>query len=322
MYIPHYGRETTDRKEKTMSEERVIDIKKGKKNMAPLIVTIAVVVVLAAIAIIASIKIVPAGCTGVVTTFGEVSDTSLTEGLHFVIPFAQKVEIISNKIQIYETTADAVSKDLQAVSTKIAVNYRIRSEASARIFREIGVDYKDVILMPTVQEGMKSVCAKYNAEQLISQRAAVAEEIKVELEGKVSEYGIEIEKFNIVNFDFSKEFNDAIEAKQVAEQNLIKTRTEQNQEIVVAEAEAKKKVIQAEADAKNKVVAAEAEAKAIKAKADAQAEANKTISASLSPTLIQYQIVERWNGVLPKVASSANPLLTLDLDKVENSSDK
>ena len=287
-----------------MSEERVIDIGKGgKKNKVPLIVGIVVIAAIAAVAILSSIKIVPAGCTGVVTTFGEVSDTSLTEGLHFVVPFAQKVEVISNKIQIYEATADAVSKDLQAVSTKIAVNYRIRSEASARIFRDIGVDYKDVILMPTVQEGMKSVCAKYNAEQLISQRASVAEEIKTELEGKVNEYGIEIEKFNIVNFDFSKEFNEAIEAKQVAEQNLIKTRTEQNQAIVVAEAEAKKKVIAAEADAK-----------AIKARADAQAAANKTISESLNPSLIQYQTIERWNGVLPKVAGSANPLIAMDID--------
>ncbi|MBQ9868177.1 MAG: prohibitin family protein [Ruminococcus sp.] len=287
-----------------MSEERVIDIGKGgKKNKVPLIVGIVVIAAVAAVAILSSIKIVPAGCTGVVMTFGEVSDTSLTEGLHFVVPFAQKVEVISNKIQIYEATADAVSKDLQAVSTKIAVNYRIRSEASARIFRDIGVDYKDVILMPTVQEGMKSVCAKYNAEQLISQRASVAEEIKTELEAKVNEYGIEIEKFNIVNFDFSKEFNEAIEAKQVAEQNLIKTRTEQNQAIVVAEAEAKKKVIAAEADAK-----------AIKARADAQAAANKTISESLNPSLIQYQTIERWNGVLPKVAGSANPLIAMDID--------
>ncbi len=287
-----------------MSEERVIDIGKGgKKNKVPLIVGIVVIAAFAAVAILSSIKIVPAGCTGVVMTFGEVSDTSLTEGLHFVVPFAQKVEVISNKIQIYEATADAVSKDLQAVSTKIAVNYRIRSEASARIFRDIGVDYKDVILMPTVQEGMKSVCAKYNAEQLISQRASVAEEIKTELEAKVNEYGIEIEKFNIVNFDFSKEFNEAIEAKQVAEQNLIKTRTEQNQAIVVAEAEAKKKVIAAEADAK-----------AIKARADAQAAANKTISESLNPSLIQYQTIERWNGVLPKVAGSANPLIAMDID--------
>ncbi len=299
---PKMGEKYTDRKELKMAQDNVIDIGKKKKGTAKIVLCIAAVLIVV-IAIISAIRIVPAGCTGVVTTFGEVSDTSLTEGLHFVIPFAQKVEIISNKIQIYEATADAVSNDMQAVSTKIAVNYRIQSEASARIFREIGVDYKDVILMPTVQEGMKSVCAKYNAEQLITKRASVADEIKTELAAKVSEYGIEIEKFNIVNFDFSKEFNEAIEAKQVAEQNYLKTKTEQNQAIVVAEAEAKKKVIAAEADAK-----------AIKARADAQAAANKTIAESLSPTLIQYQTIERWNGVLPKVASSANPLISLDLD--------
>lgn len=309
MYILYRREKQPDRKEKNMSEERVIDIGKGKKSKAPFIVMIVVIALFVLIAVLTSIKIVPAGCTGVVTTFGEVSDTSLTEGLHFVIPFAQKVEIISNKIQIYEATADAVSNDMQAVSTKIAVNYRIQSEASARIFREIGIDYKDVILMPTVQEGMKSVCAKYNAEQLITKRASVADEIKTELAGKVSEYGIEIEKFNIVNFDFSKEFNEAIEAKQVAEQNYLKTKTEQNQAIVVAEAEAKKKVIAAEADAK-----------AIKARADAQAAANKTIAESLSPTLIQYQTIEKWNGVVPKVAGSANPLLTMDLDDYSTSS--
>lgn len=312
MYILKFkGEKTQTERNKTMSDEKVIDIGKGgKKNKVPFIVGIAVAAAIAAIAVLASIKIVPAGCTGVVTTFGEVSTTPLTEGLHFVIPFAQKVEIISNKIQIYEATADAVSNDLQAVNTKIAVNYRIRSEASARIFKDIGIDYKDVVLMPTVQEGMKSVCAKYNAEQLITKRASVADEIKTELEAKVEGYGIEIEKFNIVNFDFSKEFNEAIEAKQVAEQNYLKTKTEQNQAIVVAEAEAKKKVIAAEADAK-----------AIKARADAQASANKTISESLSPSLIQYQTIEKWNGVMPKVASSANPLITLDVDDEKKTTD-
>ena len=151
---------------------------------------------------------------------------------------------------------------------------------------------------------MKSVCAKYTAEQLITDRAQVGEEIKAQLVSKVDEYGIEIEKFNIVNFDFSSEFNEAIEAKQVAEQNLLKTKTEQEQAIVVAEAEAKKKVI-----------AADAEATFIKTKAEAQAEANKTISESLSNELTKYQTIDKWDGVLPKVANDANPLISLDLDE-------
>ena len=160
--------------------------------------------------------------------------------------------------------------------------------------------------MPTVQESMKAVCAKYTAEQLITSRAQLGDEIKSELEKRLSDYGIQIEKFNIVNFEFSKEFNDAIEAKQVAEQNLLKTKTEQQQAIVVAEAEAKKKVISAEADAKS-----------IKTKATAQAQANKTLSASLNDNLIKYQTIDKWDGVLPKVAGSANPLVSLDLNDTD-----
>ena len=167
----------------------------------------------------------PAGNTGVVLTLGKVSETVLQEGFHIKAPFIQSVEVMSNKIQVYETGATAVSKDLQSVSSNIAVNYKIGYESSANIFQKIGRDYQSIILMPAVQESMKSVTARYTAEQLITERAIVGEEIKSTLENKVSEYGIIIEKFNIVNFDFSAEFNQAIEAKQVAEQNLIKTKT-------------------------------------------------------------------------------------------------
>ena len=271
-----------------MSKEKVIDISTRKTGK---IVGICAAAVAAIIVVVSSVSIVPAGCTGVVTTFGKVSDTALNEGLHLKVPFAQRVTTVSNKIQVYQADADAVSKDLQTVNSTIAVNFRIKSASSASIFKNIGSDYENVILMPTVQECMKSVCAKYTAEQLITDRAQVGEEIKAQLVSKVDEYGIEIEKFNIVNFDFSSEFNEAIEAKQV-------------QAIVVAEAEAKKKVI-----------AADAEATSIKTKAEAQAEANKTISESLSNELIKYQTIDKWDGVLPKVANDANPLISLDLDE-------
>lgn len=203
-----------------MSKEKVIDISTRKTGK---IVGICAAAVAAIIVVVSSVSIVPAGCTGVVTTFGKVSDTALNEGLHLKVPFAQRVTTVSNKIQVYQADADAVSKDLQTVNSTIAVNFRIKSASSASIFKNIGSDYENVILMPTVQECMKSVCAKYTAEQLITDRAQVGEEIKAQLVSKVDEYGIEIEKFNIVNFDFSSEFNEAIEAKQVAEQNLLKT---------------------------------------------------------------------------------------------------
>lgn len=241
---------------------------------------------------------VAAGHTGVVVTLGKVSDRTLTEGFHFKAPFVQEVIEVSNKIQVHEGEAPAVSKDLQTVSSVIAVNYRIASAESANIYRNIGPDYESVVLTPALQESVKSVTAKYTAEQLITERTAVGEQIKELLASKVTEYGIQIEKFNIVNFDFSSEFNAAIEQKQVAEQNLLKTKTEQEQAIVIAEAEAKKKVI-----------AAEAEADAILKKAQAQADANELINNSLTELVLENKMLEKWDGAVPRVTGSDSSLL-------------
>ena len=246
--------------------------------------------------------IVPAGHTGVVLTLGKVSQNTMSEGFHLKIPFVQSVVDVSNQIQVYEIDAPAVSRDLQTVSSVIAVNYRIQSAESANIYRNIGGDYEAVILTPAVQESVKSVTAKYTAEQLITERSAVGEQIKDQLSDKVGEYGVQIEKFNIVNFDFSSEFNAAIEQKQVAEQNLLKTKTEQEQAIVIANAEAQKKVI-----------AANAEAEAILAKAQAQADANQLLNDSLTGLVLENKMLEKWDGALPKVNGSDSSLL-LDLD--------
>ncbi|MBR6872165.1 MAG: prohibitin family protein [Ruminococcus sp.] len=290
-----------------MNNNEFVDIKNRKgKPKTGLIALIAVLVIFGIIVLFSAGTVVPAGSTGVVVTLGSVSENTYSEGFHFKIPFVQSVEIVSNKIQVYETDASAVSKDLQTVNSKIAVNFRVRSDASASIYKNIGADYQQVILMPAVQESMKAISAKYNAEQLITNRNQVGQEIKEQLESKVSEYGIQIEKFNIVNFDFSAEFNSAIEQKQVAEQNLLKTRTEQEEQLVIADA-----------DAQKKIKAANAEAAAIKAKADAQAEANKVLTESITDELIRYQMLEKWDGSLPKVSSSANPLISIGLEDLE-----
>lgn len=256
---------------------------------------IAAAAVLVVIVLIASsIVIVPAGSTGVVVTLGKVSEGVLSEGLHFKIPFVQTVEKMTNKIQKEEVEAAAVSKDLQSVNSVIAVNFRIGPNDNAKIYKNIGRDYQSVVLLPAVQESIKSVSAKYTAEELITMRAQVGEETKQSLEEKVSDYGIIIDKFNIIDFDFSAEFNNAIEAKQVAEQNLLKTQTEQEQAIVIAEA-----------DAKQKVIAAQAEAEAIAAKAEAQADANKLLTQSLSELIVEYEKIQKWDGKLPTVTGGA-----------------
>lgn len=268
-------------------------VKRGFKGVKWIVIGIAAIVLCAS-----SFTVIPAGHTGVVMTLGKVSETSFQEGFHLKIPFVQSVEVMSNKIQVYETPASAVSKDLQTVSSTIAVNYRVSTDASGDLYKNVGIDYKTVLITPVVQECMKSATAKYTAEELITERAAVGEEVKSALDAKLNDYGIYIEKFNIVNFDFSEEFNNAIEAKQVAEQNLIKTKTEQEQAIVIAEAEAEKKVI-----------AAEAEAQAILAEAQAQADANELLEKSLSNKVIMYEQISKWNGVLPKVTGSDNGLM-------------
>ena len=258
----------------------------------------------------ASLTIVPAGNTGVVLTMGKVSSTSFQEGAHFKIPFVQSVENMSNKIQVYETPASAVSKDLQTVSSTLAVNYRLISDKSPDMYQNVGVDYQTILITPVVQECFKSATANYTAEQLITERQTVADDVKSALESKLNGYGIYIEKFNIVNFDFSEEFNNAIEAKQVAEQNLLKTKTEQEQAIVIANAEAEKKVI-----------SAKAEAEAIMAEAQANADANELLEKSLTPKVIAYQQIQKWNGVLPKVTGSDNGMLVnIDLDDIQKSS--
>ncbi len=258
----------------------------------------------ALVVVLSAATTVPAGHTGVVVTMGKVNAATLSEGFHFKVPFVQEVVPVSNQIQVYEIDATAVSHDLQTVNSTIAVNYSILSTESANIYRNIGTNYEAVVLTPAVQESVKSVTAKYSAEELITDRGSVGEQIKEILSSKVSEYGIVIDKFNIVNFDFSAEFNAAIEQKQVAEQNLLKTKTEQEQAVVIAETEAKKKRI-----------AANAEADATLKKAQAEADANKLINDSLTPLILEDKMLDRWDGVLPKVNGSDTSLL-LNVDDV------
>ncbi|MCM1364924.1 MAG: prohibitin family protein [Faecalibacterium sp.] len=288
--------------------EKFTDVRSFKASKK--IIAAVAIAVVAVVLIASSLTIVPAGKTGVVLTMGKVSDRIMTEGLNFKAPFVQNVKIINNKIQVIEIEANAVSKDLQTVSSSIAVNYRIGFESSASIYKNIGQDYETIILLPAVKESVKAVTAKYTAEQLITKRNQVGDEIKEALESKVNEYGVVIEKFNIVNFDFSAEFNAAIEAKQVAEQNLIKTQTEQEQEIVIAEAEAKKKVI-----------AANAEAEATQKKAAAQAKANEVLTKSISDRLIEYEKIQKWNGELPK-ATGGNAIIDIRDGSTTSSEEK
>ena len=271
--------------------------KAGNFSPFKLILTI-FVVILAVIFLGSSFVVIPAGHTGVALTFGKVEDVVLQEGLHFKVPFVQKIVVVDNRIVKLDVNTEAFSKDLQTITTVVAVNYHVGKENSQTLYKNVGMGFEEVLITPAVNEVLKAVTAKYTAVELVSSRAEVSMLLDDGLNEKLNTYGIFINELNIINWDFSEEYINAVEAKQVAEQNLIKTRTEQEQALVIANTEAQKRVI-----------AAEAEANEIKVLAEANAESNRIITESISELLIKYQTVSKWDGKLPTVMSGSDNML-------------
>ena len=276
--------------------------KAGNFSPFKLILTI-FVVILAVIFLGSSFVVIPAGHTGVALTFGKVEDVVLQEGLHFKVPFVQKIVVVDNRIVKLDVNTEAFSKDLQTITTVVAVNYHVGKENSQTLYKNVGMGFEEVLITPAVNEVLKAVTAKYTAVELVSSRAEVSMLLDEGLNEKMNAYGIFINELNIINWDFSEEYINAVEAKQVAEQNLIKTRTEQEQALVIANTEAQKRVI-----------AAEAEANEIKVLAEANAESNRILTESISELLIKYRTVAKWDGKLPTVmAGSDNMLIDIPL---------
>ncbi len=287
--------------------------KDGKVAGGKVVLT-AIIAIIVLSVVLGAVVVVPAGHTGVVMTLGRVSDIVLQEGMHFKIPFAQQVIFINNRIVKLEVETQAFSKDLQTVSAKLAVNYRVDKGMSQTIYRNVGNAYESVILVPAVHEVLKAVVAEYTASTLVAARSTVSVELDNNMKEKLANSGIVVEDFNIIDWDFSDEYIAAIEQKQVAEQNLIKTRTEQEQAVVIAEATAKQQVIAAQAAAEAAVIEAEAKAKQIAVEAEAQAEANRKLAESLNQTLIDYETINKWDGKLPTVQTGdGGALIGVDL---------
>ncbi len=252
----------------------------GKKIKKTIIICVILLVVL--ILGFSSFSIVDPGHTGVVITLGKVSDKVLEEGIHFKLPFIQNVEQVDNRVLKTEVESNAASKDLQTISSKVSINYRVNKASSANIYKNVGSDFTNVIVNPAIQECVKSIAAKYTAEQLITNRAVVSTEMEDAISQKINPYGLSIEVFNIVNFDFSDEFNKAIEAKQTAQQAALKA----EQDLARIKVEAEQTV----------------------EKAKAEAEAYKLKNEQLTDKIIMMEFVDKWNGELPKVSSDAGAL--------------
>ena len=251
------------------------------------------------------ITTIPTGHTGIVTTFGRVEDYTYEAGVHTKAPWQQVVKM-DNRIQKASVEMFCFSSDFQEVSTVYTINYQIEKANAQTIYRTIGKDYYTTIILPRIEESVKSMIAKYNAESLIASREQLSVEIREDLTAKLAAYNVEVIDASIENLDFSDAFTNAVEAKQVAAQEKLKAEIQQEQANIEAKAAAERAVIAAQAEAEKAVIEAEAQAEAAKKEADAkayagekEAEANKKISESLTEELIEYKTVEQWNGELP-----------------------
>ena len=285
---------------------------------------LAIAVFLALIVLPNCFATVPVGSTGIMLTMGKVEDTALPEGMHFKIPFVQRIVSMDNRVKKLELSTEAFSKDIQTVSATLAVNYRLQTEKTFAIYKSTGTAYEDNLIVPATHEVLKSVCAQYTAEELISKRAESSDKMRDELDAKLSQIGISITDFNIIDFDFSDEFISAVESKQVAEQLKKKAATENETAIAQAErekqvsikqseAEAERVRIAAEAQAQSTLIAAQAEADAVKLAADAEAYRLEQIGRQLTDKTILNTLADNWNGELPGViGAGAAGILNLD----------
>ena len=263
-------------------------------------VGVAAIVVAAALLVLSCVTTVPTGHTGVVTTFGRVENYTLDAGVHMVKPWQQVVKM-DNRVQKQTVTLACFSSDIQEVNMAYTINYQIRKADAMTLYSTVGVSYYNTVVAPNIAEAVKVATARYTAEELVGMRDELANAIELILSEKLEQYNIEVVSTSIEDMDFTDAFTDAVEAKQVAQQNKLKAQTE-----------AEQRVIEANAAAEVKKVQADAEAYEVLKRAEAEAEANRKIAESLTEPLIDYTYAQSWNGQLPSIVTGSNGGLFVD----------
>ena len=231
------------------------------------IFTILVVWVLAT-----SFRTIGVGQVGIITRFGTITREA---GSGFLVkaPWEHLVKM-NVQTQKEQQDASAATHDLQSVNTTVAVNYHLTADTAKKVYQEVGVDYKIRIIDPIIQEAVKSVTAKYDAADLIGKRPEVETVLHDSLVSKLTDRGITVDNVSIVNFGFSAAFDNAIEQKQVAQQNAQKAQYELQSAQLAAQAQD------------------------VKAK-------------TLTTEYLELQFLEKWNGVLPTTMAGNGSVLNL-----------
>jgi prohibitin 2 len=264
--------------------------------VVPIIIGIIVISIIAA----SSVRTVDAGNRGVLVQFGNVDTSkSLDEGLHFVVPFRDNVVQMEVRTQkIVESTTSA-SKDLQDVSTQVALNYHLNPDKAQVVYQQLGFDYPNRVITPAIQESVKQVTARFNAEELITKRETVKNQITDQITARLATYNIVVDAISITDFQFSQLFKQAVEAKVSAQQRALQAQNElrriqieaqQNEAKAIGEQKAN--IARAEGIKQSNVLQAEGEAQAITI-IDQQLRNN--------PTYLEWLKATKWDGVLPLV---------------------
>ncbi|NCF22493.1 MAG: prohibitin family protein [Nitrosopumilaceae archaeon] len=264
-----------------------MDVNFGK---AKAVVIGAIILIIIGVVVSASIQIVDAGYRGVLLHWNAVDLTipPLDEGLHFVIPFQDSVVPMEVRTLKFVKDTSSASRDLQTVSTEVTVNYRPSANSVHTLYKEVGLQYEDRIIQPAVEEVVKQVTARYNAEELITKRPQVKADIEQEITTRLNVYNINTDVISITDFQFSPLFAQAIESKVEAEQKALKAEND----LIRIEVEARQLAAQAEGLAAANIAEANGEAQAIKIINQALAQ---------NPNYLEWLKTQEWDGKLPLV---------------------
>jgi len=256
-----------------------------------------IVIAIIAVAVLSvagcGIKVVDTGQRGIKTRFGQVVSESLPEGLYFFNPFTSQIVEIDTRVQRTDGETDTYTRDVQQAAIRYTLNYRLQQNAAHLMYRDIGRDWEQKLIPQVVLGTLKEVVGKWDAVDLISNRDKAANTAFDQIRDNLAERNVEVSRFEITDISYTKEFENSVEQKVIAQQKAIE---EQN------------RTKQIEEQARQKVLSAEAEAKSIQIRAQALEQNAK---------LVEWEAVQKWNGVLPQymLGSGATPFINLNPDK-------
>src|SRR5918996_412854 len=270
------------------------------RSLVRIVVPIIIGMIIISIIAVSSVRMVDAGNRGVLVQFGNVdTDASLDEGIHFVVPFRDNVIQMEVRTQKIVESATSASKDLQDVSTQVALNYHVNPDRAQVLYQQLGPDYANRVIVPAIQESVKQVTARFNAEELITKRETVKNQITDQITARLAAYNIIVDAVSITDFQFSQLFKQAVEAKVAAQQRALQAQNELRR----IQIEAQQNEAQAIGEQKANIARAEGIKQSNVLQAEGEAQAITIIDQQLrnNPTYLEWLKATKWDGVLPLV---------------------